>query len=560
MTEDSPLNTLPRLQFDLRNQEAEKLFQDRMRSQGSLEERLQFEQLLSEISSVYTNLPASEVDQTIVYGLQRIGKFLGADRCNLSQFSGDKTFIIRIVHSWSDEGIIPLPKFLVGTSSFFPWALSKLKGGEVVQYVQVEDLPDEAQVDKKNYREFGARSHISVPIAVGGKIVGILTLDAVRNQRNWPQELISRLKLVGEVFANALGRKEKEQEIQKAFSEIEKLKDQLEADNTYLREEIELAYDFHQMIGQSDDLKHMIAKINRIAATDTTVLVLGETGTGKELVARAIHAASPRKDRPLVKVNCAALPVNLIESELFGHEKGAFTSAQARQIGRFELADGNTLFLDEIGELPLESQAKLLRVLQEGEFERLGSSRTTKVNVRIIAATNRNLEEEVQKGRFRQDLWYRLNVYPIAVPPLRHRREDIPLLVNWFVNKFSRKQGKSIKRIPLNVTKSLQGYHWPGNIRELVNVIERAVINSQGSSLQLLDKLTASPSEVETTAPVMTLEEVERNHILQVLEETKWRINGPKGAALALGLNPSTLRFRMQKLGIGRPTSQGPVG
>ena len=255
----------------------------------------------------------------------------------------------------------------------------------------------------------------------------------------------------------------------------------------------------------------------------------------------------------MVKVNCAALPANLIESELFGHEKGAFTSAQARHVGRFELADGGTIFLDEIGELPLESQAKLLRVLQESEFERVGSSKTIKVDVRIIAATNRNLEEEVKKGRFRQDLWYRLNVFPITMPPLRERKEDIPLLVNWFVNKIGRKMGKTITRIPSNTMKVLQDYHWPGNVRELENVIERAAINTPGPSLQLLDNFDTSQGAGVTTAPVSTLEEAERNHIVQVLEETKWRVEGPKGAALILGLNPSTLHFRMRKLGIQRP-------
>ncbi|MBE0595891.1 MAG: sigma 54-interacting transcriptional regulator [Desulfuromonadales bacterium] len=387
-------------------------------------------------------------------------------------------------------------------------------------------------------------------MAVGGKVVGALTLATVRAHRAWPDELVQRLRLVGEIFANALVRKQKELEIQEAFRQIKELNQQLEADCTYLREEIDYNYDLHQIIGQSHPLKSVLFNIQQIAATDTTVLILGETGTGKELVARAIHAASHRRDRPMVKVNCAALPANLIESELFGHEKGAFTSAQARQIGRFELADRNTLFLDEIGELPLESQAKLLRVLQEGEFERLGSSRTIKVDVRILAATNRNLEEEVRQGRFRQDLWYRLNVFPITAPPLRQRREDIPLLVNLFVSKFSRKMGKKIERIPSAVLRALQHYDWPGNVRELENVIERAVINTGGLSLQLRDDLKNSLAPGMTAGPRQTLEEVERGHIVQVLEETRGRIEGSQGAALILGINPSTLRSRMRKLGI----------
>ncbi|MBE0597148.1 MAG: sigma 54-interacting transcriptional regulator [Desulfuromonadales bacterium] len=433
--------------------------------------------------------------------------------------------------------------------------MERLNRGEVVQFSSPEELPAEAEMDRLNFLKLGYSSQVAVPIAVGGAIVGAIAIDTTSGERQWPQELIQRLRRLGEIFANAVVRKEKELEIRSAFSEIKILKEQLEADYTYLREEIDLTFDFHKMIGQSEPIRQVIQKINRIALTDVTVLVLGETGTGKELIARAIHAASQRRDRPMVKVNCAALPANLIESELFGHEKGAFTSAQARQVGRFELAHGNTLFLDEVGELPIESQAKLLRVLQEGEFERLGSSRTIKVDVRIIAATNRDLEEEVRRGRFRQDLWYRLNVFPLTAPPLRHRREDIPLLANWFVSKFGRKQGKSIKRIPADVLQSLQAYPWPGNVRELENVIERAVINTQGGALQLLDHLDPPRSPERAPALISTLEETERNHIIQVLTETKWRIDGPKGAAMILGLNPSTLRFRIRKLGIQRSSS-----
>ncbi len=515
-----------------------------------LEALLQFEKLVSEISSVYANLPPTEVDKTIEYGLQRIGKFLGADRCNLALFS-EQQRSVHILHSWSDSGIDPLPNFLIESNdSLFPWAVSRLKRGKIVQCSRPEELPAEAKVDKETLNRLGTKSTLTVPIAIGGPVIGFLAVDTVRTHRAWPEELIQRLRLLGEIFANAVVRKQKELEIQNAFQEIKKLKDQLEADCTYLREEIDFEHNAHNMIGQSDPLRHVFLKIEQIAPTDITVLILGETGTGKELVARALHSASHRKERPMVKVNCAALPANLIENELFGHEKGAFTNAQARQVGRFELADGNTLFLDEIGELPLEAQSKLLRVLQEGEFERLGSSRTIKVDVRIIAATNRNLEEEVKRGRFRQDLWYRLNVFPITVPPLRQRKEDIPLLVNGLVNKFSRKLGKTITRIPIDVMNILQGYHWPGNVRELENIIERAAVNTQGVSLELMDTLTPASPPVTVKTFHTTLEETERNHIVQVLEETNWRISGPNGAALILGLNQSTLRYRMRKLGI----------
>jgi len=282
-------------------------------------------------------------------------------------------------------------------------------------------------------------------------------------------------------------------------------------------------------------------------------LILGETGTGKELIARAIHDLSLRKKRTLVKINCTALPANLIESELFGHEKGAFTDAHAKRIGRFEIADGGTLFLDEIGELPLELQGKLLRVLQEGEFERLGSSQTIKVNTRIIAATNRNLEEEVNKGRFREDLWYRLNIFPITSPPLRDRSDDIPLLVDYYVKKISKRMGKTIEIISVQTMNTLQQYHWPGNVRELENVLERAVINSSGQKLRLVDEFK-KPSPKFSTSP-KNLVSVERDYILQVLEQTGWKISGKNSASEILGLDRSTLRARMGKLNIKKTES-----
>ena len=336
-----------------------------------------------------------------------------------------------------------------------------------------------------------------------------------------------------------------------ALSEIKDLKEKLEIERAYLQEEIKLEYNFENIIGQSDGLKYVLYKVEQIAASDTTVLVLGETGTGKELVSRAIHGLSPRKDRALVKVNCAALPSNLIESELFGHERGAFTSAHARHLGRFEIANGATLFLDEIGELPLELQPKLLRVIQDGEFERLGNSGTIKVDVRLIAATNRNLEEEVRKGRFREDLWYRLNIFPITVPPLRERMEDIALLVDFFVKKISKRLGKSIETIPTSVMNSLQNYQWLGNVRELENVLERAVINSSGPKLRLVDEL--KKKEKDLTVTHKTLEEVEHSHIVRILEQTNWKVSGKNGAAEILGLNRSTLRARIRKLRIKQP-------
>jgi len=346
-------------------------------------------------------------------------------------------------------------------------------------------------------------------------------------------------------------RKQGELNHKAALSEIKELKEKLEVERAYLQEEIKLEYNYENIIGQSDGLNYVLYKAEQIAPSDTTVLVLGETGTGKELVARAIHGLSPRKDRVLVKVNCATLPSNLIESELFGHEKGAFTGAYARQLGRFEVANGATLFLDEIGELPLELQPKLLRVIQDGEFERLGSSGTIKVDVRVIAATNRNLEDEVRRGRFREDLWYRLSIFPITVPPLRERMEDIALLVNFLVDKISKRLGKTIENIPTSVMNTLQDYQWPGNVRELENVLERSVINSSGPKLRLVDELKQPHQELTTTQK--TLEAVERDHIVRILEQTNWKVSGKNGAAEILGLNRSTLRARIRKLDILQP-------
>ena len=342
---------------------------------------------------------------------------------------------------------------------------------------------------------------------------------------------------------------ERTAELRRALSEIKAMKDQLEAENIYFRNENKMRHRFENIIGQSDGLKYVLYRAEQVAPMNTTILILGETGTGKELIAAAIHGMSPRKDRPMISVNCAALPANLIESELFGREKGAFTGADTRQVGRFEVANGTTLCLDEVGELPLEIQAKLLRVVQHNEFERLGSSHTIKVDVRIVATTNRNLEEEVRKGRFRQDLYYRFNVFPITIPPLRQRKADIPPMVQAFVKRYASKFRKQITSIPDATLKALQDYPWPGNVRELESIIERAVILCPGPVFQLAD--TLSPPHL--SSEMRTLEETERNQILKVLSETRWLIEGKDGAAAILGLHPSTLRARLHKLGIVRP-------
>lgn len=357
-----------------------------------------------------------------------------------------------------------------------------------------------------------------------------------------------------------------EESLKKALDEVQNLKEQLHEENIYLQEEIRVASNFGEIIGDSEALRRVLSQAEKVAPLDTTVSILGETGTGKELLAHAIHKLSRRGNHPLVKVNCAALPGSLIESELFGHEKGAFTGAEARRIGRFEIANGGTIFLDEVGELPLDLQAKLLRVLEEGEFERVGGSQTIKVDVRVIAATNRNLEDAVRKGLFRSDLYYRLDIFPITVPPLRERREDIPILVTHLVKQLGQKLGKTIETIPQETMAKLKNYSWPGNVRELRNVIERAVIITHGAKLRLIDDLgsqvlelefpnrTGVPGVISDSSVVLeTFEQTEYNLIVRTLKNVHWKLEGPGGAAELLDLHPSTLRSKMRKLGIERP-------
>jgi formate hydrogenlyase transcriptional activator len=345
-------------------------------------------------------------------------------------------------------------------------------------------------------------------------------------------------------------RKRMEAELHSRLREIEELKKQLEQENISLREEVKLLSPHAEIVATSAAMRQVLARVEQVAPTDSTVLLTGETGTGKEVIARAIHNLSIRKARPLVTVNCASLPPTLIESELFGREKGAFTGAMSRMVGRFEVADRSTLFLDEIGDLPLELQTKLLRVLEEGRFERLGSTKPIQVDVRILAATNRDLEPDVQAGRFRKDLYYRVNVFPITIPPLRERPDDIPPLVWAFIRQFEKRMGKHIRSIPKRSLEALQRYSWPGNARELRNVIEHAMIVSPGTTLEV-----RPPSHVvaERSDEARNLQEVERRHILHVLKETGWRVAGKAGAADLLGLKPTTLEARMKKLGIHRP-------
>ncbi len=412
-------------------------------------------------------------------------------------------------------------------------------------------------------RELGINSWIAVPIyspTTGEPIGNIGGFDTAPMTNDQNQSDI--LKIFAARAGAEMERIDAQRNLENAnaelairLKEIEGLKNQLQAENKYLQEEIKLNNNFEEIVSKSKSFHKILQQIEQVASTDATVLITGESGTGKELLARAIHNISNRSKRPLIKINCANLPANLIESELFGHERGAFTGAMERKIGRFELADSGTIFLDEIGELPVELQAKLLRVLQEGEFERLGNPKTLKVNVRVIAATNRNLEDAIAKKEFREDLFYRLNVFPVISPPLRDRKEDIPLLVKHFVKKYEGKMGKEISNIPAKVIDALMLYDWPGNIRELENLIERGLILARGNTLEYGNWIptvkTGSTASNGKTVP-QNLNELEKEHIISVLEKTNWKVSGEKGAAKILGLNATTLEARMKKLGIER--------
>ena len=643
------------------------------------ERGLEFEKFLADLSARLVALPPDRVDDEIRDALKKVLEFFQIDRCSLLQLLPGKT-LFQAVYSADVNGTSSYPIRIALPVSLVPWTYKKLaEQREVFSFAKLEELPAEAATDKQTFEKFEARSGLYIPIAALRSSEYSIGISSGSNDRTCPEEYIPRLRLLGELFVNALersrgelalrqnkerlslaasaaqaglwimnmeeglvwateqlrelfqfardeelnferflaaihaddrervrelvrqslerhealnieyrivrpdgiirwvssrgspfsgvsgvpehlmgasidvtDRKRLESELRERLDEIERLKLQLEKENIYLREEIKTVQGFEKIVGKSDTLQYVLFRVKQVAPTDATVLILGETGTGKGLVAHAIHELSARKHRPMITVSCAALPANLIESELFGREKGAFTGAHAKQIGRFEVADGGTIFLDEIGEMPLELQVKLLRVLEEGEFERLGSPRTIKVDVRVIASTNRDLEAEVHNRRFREDLFYRLNVFPVSIPPLRMRTEDIPQLVRYFVDKYAHKFGRKYETIPKSTMKALQEHPWPGNVRELEHVIERTVITSPGPMLRLVDRLEREAAEAGEE-PLKGLEAMERDHILKVLQKTRWKIDGEGGAASVLGLHPSTLRFRIKKLGIKRP-------
>ena len=516
------------------------------RTRQQLEDRLRFEGLISDLSVGFVSISSEEVESEINKWLQRITEFFDADRCTLGLFSEDGAQLRR-AFEYHLAGVEPGPVSL--SKDQLPWYVSQLMQGKLVVINRLEDLPADAEAERRLCLAKSMKSILSIPVISGRRTLGSCVLVSVRAERIWPADLVQRMRLIAAVFAGALARKQMEDQLRVRLKEIEGLKQELQKENIYLREEIELQNVHEEIVGRSQAMKVILAQVEQVARTDATVLIQGETGTGKELLARAVHRLSVRKDRPLVTVNCASLPPTLIESELFGREKGAYTGALTRMTGRFEVADRATMFLDEIGEMPQDVQAKLLRVLEEGRFERLGSTISLQVNVRIIAATNRDLARDVAEGKFRQDLYYRLNVFPIAVPPLRERPEDVPLLVWAFVRQYEKKMGKRIDHIPRKSMEDLQHYLWPGNARELRNVVEHAMIVSSGKTLEVHVPRTAS-SEIPAS---LSLADANRRHILNVLQKSNWRLTGRGGAAEILRLKRTTLQSKMKKLSIRRP-------
>ena len=489
--------------------------------------------LVADISTNFINTSHDEsISITIDDALRKIGNYLSVDRAYVFLIDKDRKKINNS-SEWCRPGVASLKQDENNLPiDAHPWVMGQLQKKQPVAISNAYELPKEASAIKNTLLIERVKSMLAFPMFYKNELIGLVGFDSMLTEKKWSDKDLQILKMLSDIFVSALQQ------------------DKLQKENKYLKTEISKAYNFDEIISENQGIKNLLTEVMQVGPTDATVLIMGESGTGKELLARSVHQASLRKDQPLIKVNCAALPANLIESELFGHEKGAFTGAIEKRIGRFELAHNGTIFFDEIGELPLELQPKLLRALQEGEFERLGGTKTIKINTRIIAATNRDLEEQVVEGKFREDLYYRLNVFPLYNPPLRERKEDIPVLVNHFCDKFSKQLGKRISNVPKDVMKALAAYDWPGNIRELQNIIERAVIITQGNSLQLGNWNLQSKTPKHATS--LAYRDNEKMHLLKVLNLTNWKISGPKGAAEKLKLNPKTLESKMRKLGIRR--------
>jgi len=513
----------------------------------SANEHAAFERLVTELAARFVMVPPEEVEPAIVNGIQQIAEALGLDRGSWWEIRpGSDDAVVRL--TWT------LPEYRVMQSGEsarvqVPWMLARVRAGEVLTFRDPEEIP--SAIDQEGLRRFGVKSTVSVPFRVNGEVIATLGFSSIKSYYTWSPEVVDRLRLVTAIFGQALVRKSNEERLQQLTGELAELRDHLMLENVHLRREARMTISSRVVVADSPASKRVLEQIEAVAPTNATVLLMGETGTGKEVFAQAIHRASEWHRRPMITVNCGAIPTSLIESELFGREKGAYTGAIARQIGRFEMANDSTIFLDEVGELPLDAQVKLLRVIQERVIERLGGGQPVKVNVRIIAATNRNLEKAVADRTFREDLYYRLNVFPITVPPLRERIEDVPALVWSFIEEYSAAFRKPIESISKESLAALQRYSWPGNVRELRNVIERAMIVSKSSRLTV--DVPSSGGGGSQARKSTRLADIEAEQIRQVLESVGWRVRGPGGAAEQLGIKPNTLDSRMVKLGIKRP-------
>jgi len=531
----------------------ENYVRDLHETKAALARRNEFHALVADLSSRLVKAPNDEADDEVVRCMALVCSYLRAQRAVIfwlkSEIEGAE-----VAYIYSPTGnpfgpVVPLKRY--------PGFASRLEKGNFVQIDDVAAMSKQYGIDQRSMLDVGAKSLLVLPLTADGEVVGGISFARTREQLAWRKHDINDMTVVAEIFANFVVRLRSRRALDDALNGLQRATQRLEAENIYLREEIELTHGFDDFVGQSRGVMRCLQLVEQVAPTRAPVLVMGETGTGKELIARAIHDLSDRKDRPLVKVNCAALPANLVESELFGYEKGAFTGADTAKRGRFDLADGSTLFLDEIAEIPIELQAKLLRVLQEGEFERLGGSETIRVDVRLVAATNRDLHRAVDEGAFRSDLYYRINTFPIDLPPLRDRGDDIQLLAEHFVRMHSQRLGRNVSEISAEMMHQLRVYRWPGNVRELEGIIQRALISSGGEVVELAEPLVEhsdsddAPRIISST--IADLKLVEREHIVAVLEATNWKISGPAGAASQLGLPPSTLRSKMKKLSIERP-------
>jgi len=527
---------------------------DQNKTKVALDGRNRFQQFVAALSSELIKAADENASDTLFDCLKQVCVFVGSDRANIVWFDTE-TERARMLYHWSGQ---EEPPWLEKPLSEFPWAVPLVSLGETVTMDTSGSTPAEAATDVETLRKLGLKSVAVIPMVIGNTTLGALTLGNVSHVRNWAEQDLADIRVIADLFSNIVVRINTRQSLDKALSELRLAKERLEAENVYLRQEISSTHGFDELIGESRQLRDCLRKVEQVAATDTAVLIQGETGTGKELIARATHERSSRSNRPLVKVNCAALPANLIESELFGYEKGAFTGAVSRKRGRFDLADGGTLFLDEIGDFPLELQGKLLRVIQDGEFQRLGGTETITSDVRLIAATNRDLPSAVDRGEFRADLFYRINTFPIRLPRLSDREGDVLILAQHFAKKYALQLGKDITAISATMMDQLTSYSWPGNVRELESVIQRALISSNGSVLELPEPLEVSPTVLKDVAlaevppQLANFRVAERHHIEQVLGQANWVIEGHEGAAVRLGIPASTLRSKMKKLGISR--------